>query len=152
YTLILLREEGYPCVFYPDLFGGHYTDLGRDGEAHEIFLAAVDELPALLEARQKYAYGLQRSWFDDAHCVGWTREGDDSHEGCAVLLSNGDAAEKHMELGTRWAGRSFRDLLGKIEEPVTVNEEGWGAFRVAPGSVSVWVPAHPLAPSQGEGE
>ncbi|HAI81512.1 MAG TPA: alpha-amylase, partial [Chryseobacterium sp.] len=23
YALILLRENGYPCVFYPDLFGAH---------------------------------------------------------------------------------------------------------------------------------
>src|SRR5206468_1208976 len=24
YALILLREQGYPCVFYPDLFGAKY--------------------------------------------------------------------------------------------------------------------------------
>ncbi|GAA4345532.1 alpha-amylase [Flaviaesturariibacter amylovorans] len=151
YALILLREEGYPCVFYPDLFGAHYTDRGRDGGEHEIFLAAVEELPALLGARRDYAYGLQRSWFDDAHCVGWTREGDDDHEGCAVVLSNSVAAEKQMEIGTRWAGRSFHDLLGKSEGTVTINDEGWGTFPAPAGSVSVWVPAHPPTPSFGEG-
>ena len=26
YALILLRREGYPCVFYPDYFGAHYQD------------------------------------------------------------------------------------------------------------------------------
>ena len=31
YALILLRDEGYPCVFYPDLYGAHYKDKGRDG-------------------------------------------------------------------------------------------------------------------------
>ena len=26
YTLILLREQGYPCVFYADMYGTEYTD------------------------------------------------------------------------------------------------------------------------------
>ena len=26
YSFILLREEGYPSVFYPDLYGATYTD------------------------------------------------------------------------------------------------------------------------------
>jgi hypothetical protein len=31
------------------------------------------------------------------HCIGWTREGDDKHTGCAVLLSNGEEGNKTME-------------------------------------------------------
>ena len=28
YALILLRREGYPCVFYPDYYGAEYEDCG----------------------------------------------------------------------------------------------------------------------------
>ena len=30
YALILLRREGYPCVFHGDYFGGQYSDKDRD--------------------------------------------------------------------------------------------------------------------------
>ncbi|GAB4093522.1 alpha-amylase [Flaviaesturariibacter terrae] len=140
YALILLREEGYPCVFAPDLFGAHYRDYGRDGQEHEIFLDTVPALPALLAARRDYAHGTQRSWFDHGNCIGWTREGYEEYPGCAVLLSNGDAGFKRMEMGSRWAGQNFHDLLGNCEGIVTIDEEGFGEFRVSAGSVSVWVP------------
>lgn len=29
YALLLLRESGYPCVFYTDLYSAKYTDKGR---------------------------------------------------------------------------------------------------------------------------
>lgn len=139
YALILLRQEGYPCVFYPDLFGSIYTDKGKDGNDYEIFLNKVDELEFLLKARKDNAYGMQRDYFDHANCIGWTREGDDDHSGCAVVLSNGEAGHKTMEMGKRYAGKTFADLLGKINTEVTVDENGWAEFYTSAGSVSVWV-------------
>lgn len=139
YALILLRENGYPCVFYPDLFGANYTDKDGEGNDQEIFLDKVEHIEALLHARKEFAYGNQRDYFDDQNCVGWTREGDDSHEGCAVVISNEDAKEKPMEMGKRYAGRNFYDLLGKFEHQITIDENGWGNFPVPAGSVSVWV-------------
>ncbi len=35
YALILLRAEGYPCIFYPDYYGAEYDDKGRDGNSHQ---------------------------------------------------------------------------------------------------------------------
>lgn len=140
YALILLRQEGYPCLFYPDLYGAHYVDKGKDGNDHEIFLDTVKELPALLKARKEYAYGTQRDYFDLATCIGWTREGDDEHAGCAVVLSNGDAATKYMEVGKRYAGKTFYDLLQKHKQKIGINEKGWAEFLAPAGSVSVWVP------------
>lgn len=139
YALILLRQEGIPCIFYPDLFGATYKDHGKDGNEYEIFLNKVEELETLLKARQEFAYGMQRDYFDHANCIGWTREGDNEHSGCAVVLSNGDAGNKTMEIGKRYAGKTFIDLLKKIDTPVTVDENGWAEFYVTPGSVSVWV-------------
>jgi alpha-amylase len=139
YALILLRDEGYPCVFYPDLYGGHYRDRGKDGNEYEIWMPKVKNIERLLQARCDYAFGTQRDYFDHANCIGWTREGDDSHSGCAVLLSNGDKGNKYMEIGKRYAGRTFIDMLEKNEEEVVVNEDGWGEFFAPAGSVSVWI-------------
>lgn len=139
YALILLRSEGYPCVFYPDLYGAHYVDKGNDGEEYEIFLNTAEKLPFLLKARREFAYGIQHDYFDFPTCIGWTREGDEEHEGCAVVMSNGDAGTKTMYIGERYAGRTFRDLLENHEATVLVNEEGIGDFFTPGGSVSVWV-------------
>jgi alpha-amylase len=139
YALILLREEGYPCVFYPDLYGAHYKDHGRDGKEYEIWLAKVEELDNLLKARNNFAYGMQRDYFDHPNCIGWTREGNAEHGGCAVVISNGDNGNKYMEMGTRYTGKKFVDLLGKIPDEIIINEQGWGNFLAPAGSVSVWV-------------
>lgn len=141
YALILLREGGYPCVFYPDLYGAHYKDSGQDGNEHEIWLNKCNELETLLKARNHYAYGTQRDYFDHPNCIGWTREGTDDNEksGCAVLISNSEEGFKAMEIGQKFAGKVFVDILQKHPEEVTINEEGWGDFKVTPGSVCVWV-------------
>ncbi len=140
YALILLRQDGYPCVFYPDLFGAHYKGPGSDGNEYEIFLEKTDGIEGLLKARKEYAYGTQRDYFEDANCLGWTREGDGEHPGCAVILSNKDSYEKSMEMGAHYAGQEFYDLLGRFEHKVTIDENGWGNFACPAGNVSVWVP------------
>ena len=140
YALILLREEGYPCIFYPDLFGGHYWDRDNNGHEHEIFLDKVDGIEGLLHARKQYAYGPQRDYFEDAHCVGWVREGDGYNRGCAVVMSNRDSYLKPMQMGEAYAGQTFYDLLGRIQDKVQIREDGWGDFPCPAGNVSVWVP------------
>lgn len=136
YAIILLREEGYPCVFAPDLEGASYVDRGQN-----INLAEVPGLYKMLRARRDRAYGVQRDrWFDHENTVGWTREGDDEHpsSGLAVLMSDGPDGTKRMEIGERHAGKTFIDLLGNSAGTVTIDAEGWGDFRCRGGSVSVW--------------
>lgn len=140
YALILLRENGYPCVFYPDLFGAHYTDKDKEGNDQEIFLDKVEKIEELLKARQQFAYGAQKDYFEDANCLAWTREGYDEHAGCAVVLSNKDAYEKPMEMGEKYSGKLFYDFMGWFSDKVTIDENGWGNFPVPAGNVSVWVP------------
>lgn len=139
YALILLREAGYPCVFYPDLYGGHYKDRGKDGSEYEIWMPKVENIEKLLQARCDYAFGTQRDYFDHPNCIGWTREGDDMHSGCAILLSNGDHGNKYMEIGKRYAGSVFIDMLEKNPSEVSINEDGWGEFFAPAGSLSVWI-------------
>jgi alpha-amylase len=140
YALILLREKGYPCVFYPDIFGATYTDKGSDGNDYEIYLPGCENIDKLLQARKLNAYGTQRDYLDHGNCIGWTREGLDEMEksGCAVLLSNGDKGFKKMEIGTKHAGKVFIDCLGKFQGEVQIDQDGFGEFHCMPGTVSVW--------------
>lgn len=141
YALILLREKGYPCVFYTHVYSAKYTDKGRDGNDYEIYIPACENIDKLLLARKLFAYGQQRDYLDHANCIGWTREGDTEHagSGCAVLLSNGEDGFKTMEIGSSHAGKIFIDLLGKCPGEVTIDGKGRGEFSVKAGSVSVWV-------------
>ncbi len=141
YALILLREQGYPCVFYPDLYGAHYKDYGRDGNEYEIWLNKCEDLEKLLLARKQFAYGAEHNYFDHPNCVGWTRTGVDENKysGCAVLISNGESGFKKMGMGKQFTGKVFVDYLGKHPAEVTIDEEGCGVFEVVAGSVCVWV-------------
>ncbi len=139
YAIILLRREGYPCVFLADYDGAEYEDSGRDGNRYRITLSSHRQmLDILLLARRTYAYGTQYDYFDHWNCIGWTRLGDENHPmAMAVLLSDGPEGRKWMEVGRPM--RQFTDITGHVAEPVLTNEWGWGEFRCRGGSVSVWV-------------
>jgi alpha-amylase len=140
YAMILLRATGYPCIFYPDLYGSEYTDMGEDGNEYDISLEPVKEIQTMLGLRKNHVYGQQRDYFDHPNCVGWTIDGDGDrpNSGIAVLLSNGDEGFKSMEMGKQFAGKVFRDRLKTVEGEVVINGEGWGEFRTMAGSVSAW--------------
>jgi len=140
YALILLRRDGYPCVFSADYYGAEYKAAGKDGKEYEIsmtsFKAIID---TFLSARKKFAWGDQVDYFDQPGCVGWVRKGDAAHPGgLAVLMSNGAAASKKMQ--TTNPGKRYIDITGSISESVTTNKDGWGTFRCNAGSVAVWIP------------
>jgi alpha-amylase len=141
YAIILLRQEGYPCVFHADYYGAEYEDWGKDGNRYNIFMPShrwiIDKL---LYARKHYAYGPQYNYLDHWNTIGWTRLGDADHpQGMAVIMSDGSEGSKWMEVGK--PNTKFIDLTEHIKEPVYTNEWGWGEFRCLGGSVSVWVQA-----------
>ena len=129
YALILLREAGLPCVFYGDYYGI------RGEFAQESFQEVLDKL---LDIRLNLAYGEQTDYFDEANCIGWTRQGKDNGQPIAVLISNDQATSKSMLVGSEWAGREFSDYLGNSSQIVTIDDQGWGEFPVEEKSVSVW--------------
>ncbi|KAF8554389.1 glycoside hydrolase family 13 protein [Imleria badia] len=78
YALILLRCDGFPCVFYGDLYPNQ-----------ECFDEATsDKIRQLLIARKTFAYGLLKDYFMHRNCVGFVRMGDSEHPGCVVVMSN----------------------------------------------------------------
>jgi alpha-amylase len=140
YALILLRRDGYPCLFHADYYGATYKDKGRDGNEYEIVIDAQKFLiDKFLHARQHHAYGDQYDYFDHGNCIGWTRLGNEEHPGgVAVVLSNGDAGSKWMQVGH--PNSVYCDSTEHIKEPVTTNDDGWAEFRCPAGKVSVWTP------------
>lgn len=140
YALILLRRDGYPCVFHADYFGAEYRDTGDDGGEYDITLAPHKFLvDRFLHARQHFAYGDQHDWFDEPTCIGWTRTGDDDHPGgMAVVLSNAGDAVRQMRTGV--PDRAYVDITGHIDATVTTDADGCADFPVLAGSVSVWIP------------
>lgn len=139
YAIILLRREGYPCLFYPDYYGAHYCAQGRDGKEHEIWLNSHRWLlDKFLYARQQYAYGRQIDYFDQPCVVGWTRWGTATYpKTMAVIMSDGWGGSKWMELGRPHA--AYYDLTEHIQGTVYTNADGWGEFYCRSGSVSVWL-------------
>lgn len=139
YAMILLRRDGYPCIFSADYYGAKYKDKGRDGEEHEIDMPSHKwVIDKFLYARKKYAYGDQYDYFDHPNCIGWTRMGSEDHKGgIAVLMSNGDAGKKNMQ--TANPNAIYIDLTEHLDNKVVTNDEGWGEFLCQERSVSVWI-------------
>ena len=128
YALILLREAGLPCVFYGDYYG-------VNGEfAQDSFQTVLDKL---LDIRLNLVYGEQKDYFDDEHCIAWTRSGKDNGQPIAVILTNDQANSKRMYVGENWAGKEFKDYLGNNPSTVIIEEDGWANFPVIEKSVSV---------------
>ncbi|KAH0833317.1 glycoside hydrolase family 13 protein [Lanmaoa asiatica] len=78
YALILLRCDGFPCVFYGDLYPNQ-----------ECFDEATSEnIRRLLTARKMFAYGPLKDYFQHQNCIGFVRMGNSEYPGCVVILSN----------------------------------------------------------------
>ncbi|MCL1490426.1 MAG: alpha-amylase [Pseudanabaena sp. Salubria-1] len=139
YALILLRQEGYPCIFYGDYYGAHYKDWGKDGNEYEIWMESHKWLlDKFLFVRQTYCYGEQLDYFNHPNTIGWTRLGDEEHSGgVAVVLSNGEDGQKWMNVGH--PNSTYIDITEHVDDPVTSNDDGWAEFRCNGGSVSVWI-------------
>jgi len=135
----LLRQDGYPCIFYVDYYGAHYTDTGNGGNKYEIWLDSHQWLiDQFLYVRQTYAFGDQYDYFDHPNTIGWIRLGNADHPGgIAVVLTNGEAGHKWMEVGQ--PDTHYIDITEHISTPVMTNDKGWGEFSCAAGTVSVWI-------------
>lgn len=132
YALILLRKDGYPCVFYGDYYGigGEHAIPGKK-----------DMLDRLLTARKYNAYGEQWDYFDEPDSIGWVRKGDARHpnSGLAVVMSNGGDAVKYMSLGEEHKNTTWYDTTGTIMGMITLDDSGSAHFPCKGGSVSVFV-------------
>jgi len=132
YSLVLLRKDGYPCVFYGDLYGIPNNNI-----------EPIKEIETIMKLRKDKLYGEQHDYFDNPNCIGWTREGDYEHikSGLAVVISNKYDNEKLMYIGTHFVGEKFIDVTGNCVQDVIIDENGYGLFKVKLKSVSIWINA-----------
>ena len=132
YALILLRKEGYPCVFYGDYFGNPGIEGGKYSLVSHQKL--IDDM---LGARAVFTYGEQHDYLDHPTCIGWVWTGEAEHPGgMAVVISTGDEGRKKMQ--TFKPNQEFRDHTGHIKEPITTDAEGFAEFVCPAGSLSIW--------------
>ncbi|MCJ1415079.1 hypothetical protein MMC32_001409 [Xylographa parallela] len=144
YALILLREDGYPCVFYGDLYG-----IASNSPHHPKYEAPScrGRLPHLCLARKLYAYGPQINYFEAPSCIGFTRLGTwDRPNGLACVMASTSLGKRRMFVGREHAGETWTDILGLgmnrrqgVEKNVIIDGKGNGDFTCDPMSVAVWV-------------
>ncbi|MFC4986173.1 alpha-amylase family glycosyl hydrolase [Salinicoccus siamensis] len=117
YALILLREDGFPCVFYGDYYG-------MDGEE------GVGELiDPLLYARHNKALGEQQDYFDHPNTIGWVRlekmksKIPDAPSSFQMVWKKGS---KKMYVGDEHSGEEWVDVTENREDVVTIDEKAMG--------------------------
>ena len=131
YSLILLRKDGLPTVFYGDYYGIPEKNV----ESKKNFLDLV------LKLRKEYAYGEQYDYFNNKNLIGFTRLGDSEHlnSGVAVVMTNALGGSITMNVGKKLAGCTFYDCTKNIQTTVNVDTDGNGTFSCNDGSVSIWI-------------
>ncbi len=134
YALILLRGEGYPCVFY----GDYYPQPPYFDQSRQVTLYSHRFLiDRFLAARRDYGFGEQHDYFDHPNTIGWLRTGDAAHPGVmAVVMTNGADGDKWMN--TFRPNARFVDVTGHFPQTVVAGADGWANFPCPGGSVSVW--------------
>lgn len=134
YALTLLRQEGYPCIFYADLYGAYNSTGNFTGPTY------AQQIADLALARKYFSYGVQTDYFDDADQIGWTRQGDSSHpNGLAVIMSNaqGGSQNLRMNVGAQHAEEVWSSVFGNNGN-VTIDSQGWAEFVAGSGTVNVF--------------
>lgn len=133
YCLILLREAGYPCVFY----GDYYGSSGGEQELFS-FRQLIDKLLLL---RRHYARGRQTDYFEEFEAIGWVRQDEDNHTALAVIMTTQEERQElRMFVGEDAAGKIYADFLGNLDDKIQIDKEGFGLFPVREKSVSCWLP------------
>ncbi len=130
YAMILLRKDGYPCVFAGDYYG-----IEGDEENRGYF----DFINHLISLRQNFVYGEQQDIFQEEHCISWVLQGNDEHPGkMIVAVNNAEERFLHVDLGEALAGLSFKNRLDENAETVVLDERGKADFPVPAGGLTIW--------------
>ncbi|MDY0278830.1 MAG: alpha-amylase, partial [Acholeplasma sp.] len=131
YSIILLRKEGYPCVFYGDYYG-------LIGENHP-FEGIKGKIDNLIYLRQNYCFGDQDDYFADFHKIGWVRKGTEENPiKTAVIISTIENAKIRMFVGED-KGTEYIEKTKKTDIKVIIDDEGFGEFFTPNVGVCVWV-------------
>ncbi|KAF7336638.1 Glycoside hydrolase family 13 protein [Mycena venus] len=117
YSLILLRQDGHPCVFYGDLYP---NEEGYDANVSR-------NLTLLIEARKKFAYGPCHDYFQEPKCIG-NKE----------VQTENFTHTIRMFVGREHAGSVFHTFMNPYGS-INIDAGGWGEFSCPANRVEVWV-------------
>ncbi len=154
YTYILLRDKGYPCIFFADYYGSDKNAEYRNQKPGKEYI----EL--LLKLRKQFALGEER-YYEQNNVVGWVRMGGvpGAKGAMAALISNAPGGTvESIALDTGRINRKFYhlatlkfyddkfvvvrgpyDLFGSKRGELYTNFRGIGDFVVEGRTASIWL-------------
>ncbi len=153
YAFILLRDRGYPCIFFPDYYGFN------NNAYHEGKPKGRDYLDLLLQLRKEFALGEER-YYAERTVAGWVRMGftPNAKGAMAVAINTAARAVQSMRMNTGRFNKRFYhlatikfidnaflvvrgryDLYGDKAEGLWTDANGGGDFLVDSGCVSIWI-------------
>lgn len=155
YAFILLRKDGYPCVFFPDYYGS------VDHDVHKGYQIGKAYLQLLLKLRKQFALGEEQSFVQ--HTVaGWMRLGfvPGAKGAMAVVINTAynrvQAIRMHTARpftqfyhlatirhtpGGYLVVRGAYEVYGNKEQGLWTDHNGWADFVADGGAVSIWLEA-----------
>ena len=123
YAYILMRDKGYPCIFWKDF---HEYGLGR-------------EIAKLIDLRKRYAFGGSYEHSEsDSDVYAYSRTGDGAHPGLLLVLNDGGNTAKGIT--TRFKSTTLVERTGSSTKEVKTDAGGHASFPIAARSYAVWVP------------
>lgn len=128
YALILLRKDGYPCIFYGDYYGIPHSHI----KSHQ------EILDQLLYLRNNFAVDEQDDYFDNENIIGWVR-GKNNDSPLVCIMSDSVGGSKRMYVGQQYAHQSFEDVLHHVLIDIVIDENGYGNFQCDGGSMSIYL-------------
>lgn len=153
YAFILLRDKGYPCVFFPDYYGSH-----PEGH-HQGQPSGRNYLDLLLKLRKQFALGEER-YYADKNVAGWVRMGGvpGAKGAMAVVMNNAYGAVKAIRMNTGRSDKRFYHLAtiklvgdefvvakspyevyGDKSNDLWTDQQGWADFVADGGTASIWL-------------
>lgn len=122
YAYILMRDKGYPCIFYKDYY----------------VYGLSQQIKQLIQLRQAHAYGASKEYNeDDPNVYIYSRAGDGAHTGLLLILD--DNAGETKQITTPWPKAVLRDATGNQPATIGTDANGVGVFPVSGHSYGVWV-------------
>ncbi|MBD2473076.1 alpha-amylase [Nostoc sp. FACHB-145] len=158
YAFILLRKNGYPCVFFPDYYGSLDWDE-PERRWHRAQKPGRDYLNLLLKLRKQFALGEER-YYSDKNVAGWIRMGfvSGAKGAMAVVINNSYGTVKSIRMNTgRFSKRFYHlatikltnegflvvrnryDLYGDKAEGLWTDSNGWGDFLADGSTAAIWI-------------
>ncbi len=112
YGIILLRKEGYPCIFYGDYYGNKSREM----------ISFKPTIDLLLSARKRFFEASQEDDFVDEKLLVWKRLKED--DALIVLLNIDSDRDYQVNLGESFANLEFIDLTNSVDEVIKSDENG----------------------------